>query len=193
MLRRLGQLLLLSVATLAGCNFDAVPIGASTDGDAGSRPLTEDERLAIFGRDLAGTWRGLATFQTFVFDAQVIYFLLEWMPDADSPRSGELSIRCVPGAANCTPVGPGIIEFHYSLYEMPEQGHVKGAAELLDDNGMVTALGTLDLKLYGSELSFFASGPPPFIFASMFGMSFTKDPPPPLVPDAGPSFVGPSP
>jgi hypothetical protein len=189
-LRRLSQLLLLSVATLAGCNFDAVPIGPP--GDAGDRQRTEDEKLAMFGLRLAGTWRGRATITTFISEEPDVYFVLEWTPDSDPARSGQLSIHCVPGAADCMRVAGAGALFRYSLYESSDQGNARGAIELLDE-GEFSALGTLDLKLSGSELSFIARGPPTFLFAGLSG-KFTQDPlPAPSAPDAGPSFPGPNP
>jgi hypothetical protein len=187
-LRGLGQLLLLSVTMLAGCNYDAVPIGAPPE----PGPPTEDDKLNEFGSELAGTWRGLATIEAFPFETRETLFILIWMPDTDPPRSGTLIVRCQPGAANCAPTGPGALEFRYSLYEMTDQGSVKGAIELVE-NGMVTALGTLALAPSGSGLSFFAAGPPPFSFASLSGNNFTKDSQAPAVPDAGASLPGPSP
>jgi hypothetical protein len=118
-LRRLSQLLLLSVATLAGCNFDAVPIGPP--GDAGDRQRTEDEKLAMFGLRLAGTWRGRATITTFISEEPDVYFVLEWTPDSDPARSGQLSIHCVPGAADCMRVAGAGALFRYSLYEISDQ------------------------------------------------------------------------
>jgi hypothetical protein len=187
-LRRLGQLLLLSVATLAGCTFDTVPIGPPAD-DAGVRPRTEDEVLKMFGLELAGSWRGLADMQTLLFD-QRVYLLLVWTPDLNQPRSGQLSISCVQGAADCTPTGTGVLQFTYNLYEVTDQGSVKGALELYEDEEGMTALGTLELTPKGAELSLYAAGPPPFLFASLAG-NFMKEPPP--VPDAGASSPGPSP
>lgn len=178
MVRRRAKPLLLCVAMLAGCNFEAVPIGSQA-GDAALSAPTQDEQLATYGELLEGTWRGVPDVKTILYEDRV-GVILRWMPDADPPRSGTLDIRCVDDGVDCLPGGR---LFRYSLYEIRDQTRVKGALEVAENMGQVEGLATLELTFQGAELVTLvaSAGSPVIPFVTISG-TFVKDPPPVVVP-----------
>lgn len=176
-MRRGSQPLLLCAALLAGCNFEAVPIG--TEGQSSQPELTEDEKLALYGEHLQGTWRGVPIAET-LFDMRLVGLVLRWMPDADTPRSGTLDIQCVNDGVECLRGS-----FRYSLYELTDDDTVKGALELSASMGQVQGLASLELTFQGADdVSLVAAAsavPFGFPFVRLSGI-FTKDPAPVVVP-----------
>jgi hypothetical protein len=125
--RLLGSALLSSAAMLAGCEYGATLIGPLTP-DAAARPPTEDEQLADLGHQLAGTWRGSATYIGGFLSPEAAYFELTWIPDAPGSRAGELIVCAVLPEALCE---SGELYFSYSLNELLEPNSARGGLELV--------------------------------------------------------------
>jgi hypothetical protein len=180
-----GPALLLSAMMLAGCEYDATVIGPPPP-DAAPPPRTEDEKLAAFGRQLAGSWRGNATWQGgfFFFSSDTAYFELTWTPDPDNSRSGELTVCAVPPEGRC---GSGQLYLNYNLYELEGEDLVKGLLDTQELTPGVDGYAELELIPQKNDAGVYDGSLNVTVRGGLFNLNgpFWRVAPSP-VPDAGP-------
>src|SRR5262245_12801316 len=126
MRRRLGQVLLSCAMTLVGCSYDTVAIDSTSKAASVPTP-TEDQNLVAFSGQLAGSWRGQASWAS-LFSLETEFLELQWTPDSSAARSGELLVCPIVPERPCTR-GPGSLLFGYNLHDIASDGSISGVLE----------------------------------------------------------------